>query len=129
MLAFIDSPVQIAVGLVVLLIVFGPQKLPEIGQQLGKAIRELKRSTQEFSSIINTDDYNPRTYDPPPYNDYSSSYAAANNLETPQYTVAANQITPAPSPGEETQMHGDFAASAMADTAEDYGVARPPDPS
>lgn len=37
------GPAEILVILVVALLVFGPQKLPEIGRQVGKAARELRR--------------------------------------------------------------------------------------
>ena len=33
---------------IVALLVFGPKKLPEIGKSLGKALHELKKSTNEF---------------------------------------------------------------------------------
>jgi len=32
---------------VIALIVFGPKKLPEIGQTIGKAIREFKKASEE----------------------------------------------------------------------------------
>ena len=34
------------------LIIFGPKKLPEIGRQIGKAINEFKRASNEFRSQI-----------------------------------------------------------------------------
>ena len=38
------SPWHIAILAVVLLLVFGPKKLPEIGRSLGKGMREFKHS-------------------------------------------------------------------------------------
>lgn len=38
------SPWHIAILAVVLLLVFGPKKLPEMGRSLGKGVRELKDS-------------------------------------------------------------------------------------
>jgi TatA/E family protein of Tat protein translocase len=35
------------------LLLFGPRKLPEIGRQLGKAMGEFKRASQEFQSQLN----------------------------------------------------------------------------
>jgi TatA/E family protein of Tat protein translocase len=35
------------------LLIFGPRKLPEIGRQLGKAMGEFKRASQEFQSQLN----------------------------------------------------------------------------
>jgi sec-independent protein translocase protein TatB len=34
------------------LIIFGPKKLPEIGRQIGKALNEFKRASNEFKSQI-----------------------------------------------------------------------------
>ena len=34
------------------LIIFGPRKLPEIGRQIGKAMAEFKRASNEFKSQI-----------------------------------------------------------------------------
>jgi len=34
------------------LIIFGPKKLPEIGRQIGKALNEFKRASNEFRSQI-----------------------------------------------------------------------------
>lgn len=34
------------------LIIFGPKKLPEIGKQIGRALNEFKRASNEFKSQI-----------------------------------------------------------------------------
>ncbi len=36
----------------VALVIFGPKKLPEIGRQIGKALNEFKRASNEFKSQI-----------------------------------------------------------------------------
>jgi TatA/E family protein of Tat protein translocase len=38
------GPLEIAVVLVIVLVVFGPKRLPELGKSMGKGIRELKGS-------------------------------------------------------------------------------------
>ena len=43
---FVSIP-EIVLLLVVALLVFGPKRLPEIGQQLGKGLREFKRSVTD----------------------------------------------------------------------------------
>ena len=53
-LAFLGSPADIAIILVVALIVFGPKKLPEVGKQLGQAMRELRRVTDELTGAIHS---------------------------------------------------------------------------
>lgn len=37
---------------VIALIVFGPKKLPELGRSVGKALAELKRTSNEIKSSI-----------------------------------------------------------------------------
>src|SRR5437868_5165394 len=37
------------------LIVFGPRKLPEIGRQIGRALNEFKRASNEFKSQIESE--------------------------------------------------------------------------
>jgi sec-independent protein translocase protein TatB len=37
------------------LIIFGPKKLPEIGRQVGKALSEFKRASNEFKSQIESE--------------------------------------------------------------------------
>lgn len=51
MLSNIGVPGLILI-LVLALIVFGPNKLPEVGRALGKSIREFKRATNGLASDI-----------------------------------------------------------------------------
>ena len=51
--------------LVIVLLVFGARRLPEIGQSLGKGIREFKKSMNEISGEINQTTQQPQ-YPPPP---------------------------------------------------------------
>src|SRR5258705_8765606 len=37
------------------LIIFGPKKLPEIGRQIGKALNEFKRASNEFKAQIESE--------------------------------------------------------------------------
>jgi len=47
---------EIVVILLIALLVFGPNKLPEIGRTLGKTLSELRRASREFSSSIQSMD-------------------------------------------------------------------------
>jgi len=50
MLAFgIGNPADWAIIFVLALIVFGPKKLPELGQQLGQALREFRKVADDFT--------------------------------------------------------------------------------
>ncbi len=44
---------ELLIILGVVLIVFGPRKLPEIGRSLGKGLREFKQATTEIKESIN----------------------------------------------------------------------------
>ena len=43
---------ELIIILVVVLIIFGPSKLPQMGQSLGKAIREFKKAGRELKSEV-----------------------------------------------------------------------------
>ena len=47
---------ELVVLLVVLLLIFGPKRLPEMGRSLGKGMREFKDSVSKHTSDINNDD-------------------------------------------------------------------------
>ena len=49
------SPVDMMIVMAVALVVFGPAKLPEVGRQLGQAIRELKKLTGDLTESINNE--------------------------------------------------------------------------
>jgi len=82
-LLLIEGPIQIAIVLVIALILFGPEKLPEIGKQLGSALRELRKATGEVARSFNTD------YDPDPepyhYSDTARSSYYTSSLPSPEY--------------------------------------------
>jgi len=47
---------EIGIILVIVLIIFGPARLPQMGQALGKSIREFKKAGKELKSDISIDD-------------------------------------------------------------------------
>jgi sec-independent protein translocase protein TatA len=47
---------ELFVVLLVALVVFGPKRLPEMGRQLGKSIREFRKATGELRSELGIDD-------------------------------------------------------------------------
>ncbi len=133
MLAFIDSPIQLVVVLLVLLIVFGPQKLPELGMQLGRALRELKRTTQELTNSMSLDDHH-NTYDPPRYdntynnsynNPYDNSSTSSAYEENNTWSESQSETSNPPALTSAEPPRGDFAAAAFADTS-DYTTGAPP---
>jgi TatA/E family protein of Tat protein translocase len=140
-LAFFN-PIQLMIVLAILLILFGPQKMPEIGAQLGRALRELKRSTQELTDALHghDNDYH-APYEPPRYDDttnygtdYSSnSYNSYNNYNdgynsgTAQTSEKWEAFQPeggaSTSTGSVEPERGDFASPALADAAPEIHAA------
>lgn len=51
---------EILLILFILLLLFGAKRLPELGQSLGKGIREFKRGVSEISDDIQGDDSSER---------------------------------------------------------------------
>ena len=47
---------ELAIVLVIALVVFGPKRLPEMGRQLGRTLREFKSATTDIRSQIGIDD-------------------------------------------------------------------------
>jgi len=48
------GPLEIVVILVIALLVFGPEKLPEIGANLGKAVREMRNLSREITQGVDS---------------------------------------------------------------------------
>jgi TatA/E family protein of Tat protein translocase len=46
------GPMELMLILVIALLVFGPRRLPEIARDLGKAIRDFQRASQELEKEI-----------------------------------------------------------------------------
>ncbi|MGM0413743.1 MAG: twin-arginine translocase TatA/TatE family subunit [Bacillota bacterium] len=47
---------ELGIILVIVLIIFGPSKLPEIGKAVGSGVRELKQATKEVEESVSLDD-------------------------------------------------------------------------
>jgi len=45
---------ELLVIFVIALLVFGPQRLPELGRMIGRALRELRRASDEFRTTVET---------------------------------------------------------------------------
>jgi|YelNatPaOPRAMG01_1025707.scaffolds.fasta_scaffold01529_9 TatA/E family protein of Tat protein translocase len=103
--------------LVIALLLFGPQKLPELGKSLGRAIREFKRATQELQDTIEReveDIKRTATVEPPPKRPNGA-------LPAPSYRPPAETASPpAASPVEPEQ------ADAFAPSGSQPPVQTPP---
>jgi len=77
------GPLEIAVVLIIVLIIFGPKRLPELGQSMGRGIREFKSSLSGESK-----------------EDKDSPEEKRRELEASQAAPNAAEATPAPSAAE-----------------------------
>ena len=97
------SPMHMGLVLVIALLVFGPKKLPEIGRELGQAIREFKKASREVMDSFHdaAEDRPPGTpaydsYHAMPYEDTSYPHEAAPALAAPPH--AEGPVVPAAPP-------------------------------
>ncbi|MHB8612727.1 MAG: twin-arginine translocase TatA/TatE family subunit [Candidatus Dormibacteraceae bacterium] len=51
--------IWLILGLIVLLVVFGPGKLPELGTAVGKTIKAFKKSTEDLKAEMSLKDVEP----------------------------------------------------------------------
>ena len=56
---------EVTVILILALLIFGPKKLPELGKQLGKTLKSLKKASTEFQNeidqVMNEEDESPKS--------------------------------------------------------------------
>ena len=56
---------EVTVILILALLIFGPKKLPELGKQLGKTLKSLKKASNEFQNeidqVINEENESPKS--------------------------------------------------------------------
>jgi len=50
------GPTELILILVIVLVIFGPKKLPEIGKSLGRSIQEFKNASKELRQSISTEE-------------------------------------------------------------------------
>src|SRR5712691_11093982 len=100
------SPLHLALVLVIALLVFGPKKLPEIGKELGKAIREFKKASRDvmdsFQDAVEDRPHPVSTYDPPALSAYHApddtlhQAAQASSLGEPAAAAETPAVTGTP---------------------------------
>jgi len=76
------GPLELIVILALALVVFGPDKLPEMAQQVGKAIREVRKMTSEVTDEIH------RSIEPEP----------KRAIRTPADAISRPASSPSPPP-------------------------------
>jgi sec-independent protein translocase protein TatA len=96
----LDNPLHIAFLVVILLLVFGARRLPEIGRSLGSGMREFKDSiTGERPEAPQQQEAIPQATHQPP----AQPPATQAPDEPPAEAPAAPAPAPAPAPAEPTR--------------------------
>lgn len=83
------GPMELLLILVIVLMVFGPDKIPEVGASLGKAIRKFRQATKELAEEFDLEEINPTTL-------ANVLEAQADALDRAQQAQAAGTAAPAP---------------------------------
>lgn len=99
------GPLELLVIFVVALVVFGPNKLPEIGRQVGRAVREFRRIQSSFRTELNDILEDPPP-GPPGYDPRGTSSSPTSETDeaalSPTPEAEAGEGALAPSPAAET---------------------------
>ena len=93
------GPAEILVILVVALIVFGPKRLPEVGRQVGAAMREVRRMQNTVRAELDTV-LHPDVTPPDP------SHATQDATEDTNHSTPATLPSPLPAPEPENYDEG-----------------------
>ena len=93
--AYLGMP-QIVIILVIALLIFGPQKVPDLARQIGGALRDLKKMSNDVQSAFDLDDHSSYDrYEPPTY-EYTSPVSTTYDHEPlDQYGLPAVAEHPA----------------------------------
>lgn len=98
------GPLEILVVLVLALLVFGPQRLPEVGRQVGGALREIRRMQEqvrtELNSVLTAEPEPPAAPKPAaapaPESDQEPDHA---DVPPPESEPSPAHVEPSPEPG------------------------------
>jgi sec-independent protein translocase protein TatA len=102
---------ELAIVLVIALVVFGPKRLPEMGRQLGRTLREFKSATSDIRSQIGIDDIADSV------NDLKSGLSLTSDSPRPATETAAGAA-----------VGGAVAGAAVGAGMNDSAVGNPPGP-
>jgi len=109
------GPLELIVILILALVVFGPDRLPEIGAKLGKGLRSMRRATREFSKEIEEarqaieapveEIKKPLEEIEKPLQEIKTLAQAAQSLKTPGKAIKQSITQELLSPGDKTLSH------------------------
>jgi len=78
---------ELMILLVVLLLIFGAKRLPEMGRSLGKGMREFKDSVTGVEEAVTTTEPTPKPVELPAATSESEAPASASEAEAERETV------------------------------------------
>ncbi len=84
---------ELLIILGIILVIFGPSKLPEIGKSLGRGIREFKSATKDIKESINIEDDNDEKSQPKKPEPVEASSSEGNAKESDQAQATSNEKT------------------------------------
>jgi len=117
---FLSSP-EIIIILILALILFGPQKLPEIGRQIGSAMRELRKMSGEVQRALDIDEYS--------HGGHHSSYDAGQWYEETPAVIPSAPVGPVVAhSGTSAGVLESVEATAPAHLADETAFVAPPGP-
>ena len=125
-LAFIESPIALIALFLIILICFGPQKVPEIANQIGRALGEFRRATSSFQQSMRVEDFDTSYKQTTNYDSYGNPTDTSASYTVPAEDLDhGSAIEAAPEP---EVHHGDFASAAFSDDEFTYGISAPATP-
>ena len=93
--AYLGMP-QIVIILVIALLIFGPQKVPELARQIGSALRDLKKMSSDVQSAFDLDDHSSYDrYEHPTYEYTPPVSTTYDHGPMDQYGLPATEEHPA----------------------------------
>jgi len=81
------GPMELAIILVIVLVIFGAKRVPEIGASFGKGIREFKRSLSDVDNQIRQPDARPAERLNPGVPDTTSSSVREEPVREPKRLI------------------------------------------
>ena len=123
---------ELAVIMVLALLIFGPDKLPDLGRRLGRAMREFRRASDEFRSTVEQNlqinaDISPVSLEPTP--PAATAVPDAPGADSPASEPAGIAVEAAPEgqrPGSRWSPSGPVGEGVSSTGGSAHGGAAPP---